>query len=341
MSQTNDQVRPSEDFNYYRGDIYWNNFDAVNVHHNRIITGRPHVGWQQYTRERYGVAKKGLFVHCGNGWVERDCFRSGLIESVVGTDISEDLIATARTKAQEAGLPAQYQTADTNKFDFSTLEFDWAFNHAAFHHIAHIDAAVRSIWRAMPVEGFLVAYDYTGPHRNQYPWESWSAMVELNGALPQKYRVDLRYPHLRTMLATDPTEAIHSELILEVCRRYFDFQEIRPLGGGIAYQLLYNSKALHADQHTPDGAEIISRIIQADSAYTANSAERSFFNYWVAAPKPVRALDPTLLDRWSLEEEKRELAARRMGQRYGTPEALELIYNEIADLRWRIDTANH
>lgn len=309
-------IRPLDDFDYYTGQIYWNNFDAIVKLQNRLISGDEGKNWRLHTRDRYGVSDRALFVHSGNGWVERDCFRDGLIRAVVGTDVSESLLEESRREAEKIGLPAHYMFADTNTFDFGTVDFDWVFNHAAFHHIAYIDTAIRSMWKAMPVDGRLVAFDYTGPHRNQYPDEAWAAMSELNASIPAEWRPDLSYPHLPTMLATDPTEAVHSELILETCRRYFDILEITPLGGALAYQVLYGAKALYAAQHTPQAAALIARIIAADVEYTDHSPERSYFNYWVASPKPASAISDAQLEEWTRAENAREAQAQVNGGNY-------------------------
>lgn len=339
MAKPVEAIRPSESFEYYTGQVYWNNFDAVIAHINRLISGRPEQGWGSYVKARYGVSKRALFIQCGNGWVERDCYARGLVEHVIGTDIGESMLQDARTQAAQVGLSAEYIKADTNTFDFTQLNYDWVFNHAAFHHIAYLDAALRSMWRGMNGQGLLICYDYTGPHRNQYDWQAWSAMLRFNETLPKEYQAKVRYPHMPTMLATDPTEAIHSELILAHCRRYFDIIELRPLGGAIAYELLFGNRALLGDQHTPNGAATLARIIAADTDFTAGDPDRSYFNFWVAAPRPITALDPSQLEAWTREEVAREDAAKRAGMRYVPPSALELIYNDVADLRDRLAAA--
>ena len=59
--------------------------------------------------------------------------------------------------------------------------------------------------------------------------------MELWDQLPAPLRTKMSYPHVPTMIATDPTEAIHSDLIVETLARYFDLVEVRPVGGAIAY----------------------------------------------------------------------------------------------------------
>jgi SAM-dependent methyltransferase len=324
-----DPIKPSETYNYYRGEIYWNNFEVVAAHLNRLVSGSEGSDWIRHTHQNYSVCNKGLFLNCGNGWVERNCYCAGLVRGVIGTDISESLLTVARSEAVALGMPAEYIIADVNNFCFDKIDFDWIFNHAAFHHICRLDFVLRQLWARMPSNGYLVCYDYTGPHRNQYPWEMWSKMVEYNETLPKRFQATLRYPHLPTMIATDPTEAIHSELILEVCRRYFDFLEIQAMGGGIAYQILFKNYGLFNERHNQEGKAVLEQIVQADMDYTAGKPERSLFNYWVGVPKAENAIAKGQLQQWSIEEDEREALAVRNGMRYQNVNALEIIYNLI------------
>ena len=63
--------------------------------------------------------------------------------------------------------------------------------------------------------------DYVGPHRNQYTSAAWERAWSINDELPAQVRQIMTYPDLPTMLRDDPTEAIHSELIVETLHRYF------------------------------------------------------------------------------------------------------------------------
>lgn len=330
---TVDTIKPVDNFNYYAGDVYWNNFNLVLARNNLLISGNKNTDWKQYLRSRYGKCENGLFVNCGNGWVDRDFFSQGLISKAVGTDISAPLLDLARQAASDIGMPCSYSIVDANAGLFDTLDYDWVINHAAFHHIAYIDRAIRSIARGMKPDGLLIGFDYTGPHRNQYPWQDWERVLQLRDELPPEFQQDVRYPHLPTMLATDPSEAVHSELILDVIGRYFDFIELRPLGGVVAYELLFKNQKLYEMQDTPEGNHWVQYILNKDWEYTGNDPKKSYFNFWVATPRPGAFLYEEALAEWTREEDAREALAAAQGGRYGRRSGLETVYNEIADLR--------
>lgn len=305
---------PSSDV-YYAAN-YWNARPEVIAHLHRRATGDERTDWWRHLLAWRGRPfERILAINCGNGWVERDLVQQGVAAAAVGVDISEELLAAARDAASAAGLPLEYRAADINTFAFDVPGVDCVVNYAAGHHVAHIDAVFRRIAGLLGPDGVFVSWDYTGPHRNQYTATQWEAMHELNESLPPHLRKRLVYPHLPTMLVSDPTEAIHSELVLPVIRRYFDIHHLRHLGGGLAYELLTFNDAFF-DPGLDTSAEV-RRILEADEAFTdADPEHRSLFTYVVATPR-AEPPDPADLERWSTEERERERQAAEHGGRYG------------------------
>ena len=228
--------------------------------------------------------ERALILNCGNGWVERELLASGLIREAVGIDYGEELLQEARAAAAENGLPLTYVRANINDGVFPEGEFDLVVNHAAAHHIAAIDRVFREICRILPEDGWFVSYDYVGPHRNQYEPAAWEAAWSLNGELPASLRQDLQYPHLPTMLVTDPTEAIHSELIVETMHRYFTVSEFTPLGGALAYPLLTHNGRLFESDDPAERAAWVDRIMEADDRFLAEHPGSTLFAYFAGTP---------------------------------------------------------
>ena len=229
----------NENQGIYYGDGYWNELEPVQrMFSERISSGAPGQ-WFRGFSERHGKPfKRALILNCGNGWVEREMASANLFEEAVGIDYSEALLDEARLAATAAGLPLTYRQMNINKASFEDGEYDLAVNHAAAHHIAQIDHVFREICRILPEDGWFLSLDYVGPHRNQYTTEAWEQAWRVNEQLPAQVRQSMSYPHLPTMLHDDPTEAIHSELIVETLQRYFHVERFVPLGGAIAYPLL-------------------------------------------------------------------------------------------------------
>jgi SAM-dependent methyltransferase len=218
---------------------------------------------------------------------------------------------------------------DVNTADFPGGPFDLIVNFSAAHHVQRVDRVFRALRDLLEPDGFFAYYDYVGPHRNQYGWSAWEAAHVANQQLPAEARQVLRYPHLPTMLADDPTEAIHSELVLEIMGRYFEIDDYTPVGGAVAYMLLTHNAQLFALQPS-DRLRWAEEVMAADADYLAAHPEDTLFAYWVARPRGGLVADQAQLDRWTSEEEAREAAAAENGGEYYPHTALQALTLELA-----------
>jgi SAM-dependent methyltransferase len=324
----------AEDSSVYYGGGYWNDLPQVAAYIERRATGTPDTDWYTHLKAVAGgrTFRKALFLNCGNGWVERKLLEAGIVEEAVGTDISAELLDRARKAAADAGLNARYHARDVNTADLPEDGYDLVVNFAAAHHIAYLDKVLRRVCEVLPEDGVFVSVDYVGPHRNQYTHEQWQAAHALNDRLPAGFRSALNYPHLPTMLAGDPTEAIHSELILDTVRRYFRLEELNPIGGGLAYLLLSFNSTVH-DNPGPERDAVVEQVLEADAAWTAEHPDQSLFAFFWGRPiKAVLAQQETLAA-WTREEEDREQAAAAGGGQYYPLTVLQQLTQEVETLR--------
>lgn len=310
---------------YYQGR-YWNDFDVVVRRINERISGDPTRSWSDHFARTCGrTFERALILNCGNGWVERDLLATGLMREAVGIDYSEDLLRVARGAAQDGGLPLRYQRININSGPLPADGFDLVVNHAAAHHIAAIDRVFREVCRILPEDGFLVSFDYVGPHRNQYTPEAWEEAWAVNMQLPESLRQDLQYPHLPTMMLMDRTEAIHSELILETFHRYFTLRQFTPLGGAIAYPLLtHNARMFESTDHV-ERDEWVDRILEADDRFLQAHPDSSLFAYFTGTPHKSVLRQTDQLATWQFEEAERERRAGQNGGEYYDRGALSTI----------------
>jgi SAM-dependent methyltransferase len=346
----------NENQGIYYGDGYWNELEPVQrMFSERISSGAPGQ-WFRGFSERHGKPfKRALILNCGNGWVEREMASANLFEEAVGIDYSEALLDEARLAATAAGLPLTYRQMNINKASFEDGEYDLAVNHAAAHHIAQIDHVFREICRILPEDGWFLSLDYVGPHRNQYTTEAWEQAWRVNEQLPAQVRQSMSYPHLPTMLHDDPTEAIHSELIVETLQRYFHVERFVPLGGAIAYPLLtFNAGLLElADER--EKATWIEHVLRADAAFLDEHPDSTLFVYVEARPNKQALEQSAALAGWEREETEREESARVNGGEYYPRTALQDAYTrlveeaaaaaalrqEVVDLQVQLDALRH
>jgi len=268
---------------------------------------------------------------CGNGWVERDIYKTGLFEEAVGVDYLQPLIDDAQHQANISNLPFRYYQLDINTGIFPEKDFDLVVNHAGFHHVAFINKVLKAVCEVMTPDGYFVNYDYVGPHRNQYPYEQWSEVFLLNESLPSEVRQALMYPHQPTMLVTDPTEAIHSELIIEATARYFNLVEHKKVGGGLAYPLLtFNNNMRVASQELQN--EWIRFILKEDLRFLQDHPHLSLFDYFVGTPNKEIIRDWEKMAHFDQIEQKREKESSLSNGVYYPNTLLQDLYLKIANL---------
>jgi SAM-dependent methyltransferase len=342
---TTSPVPPSSD-TYYR-DRYWNEAPGVDEYLQRRATGDPFTDWITHLRRWHGRPfRKALVLNCGNGWVEKMMVERGVVAEAVGVDIAADLLAQADQAA--AGLPIRHYRLDVNGAAFPEDGYDLVVNHAAGHHIAYVDRVFRAVAEILGDDGVFVSWDYVGPHRNQYPGAVWDAAHRVNTMLPAAIRSPMNYPWLPVMLREDPTEAIHSELVLPVMRRYFSIEYERALGGGIAYVLLTPNPAF-LDAPREETAPWAGLILAEDAAFTDADPSRTLFVYAIARPCKGVLRDADQLAAWSVEEDERERRAAAAGGVYYPPTAIaetleQSAANTLALIRpgraWRVALAS-
>lgn len=300
---------------YYK-NTYWNDHRQVNEFMNLRVSGEKGKNGYKYFQEITKNRKfnKALMLNCGNGCWERELVDIGLIKEAVGIDYSENLIAEAESNA--AGRSLRYYVMDTNTVAFPEAGYDLVVNHAAAHHIAYINKVFQKIAEILPEDGYFVSMDYVGPHRNQYPLKQWNAALELNQRLPQKLRQEMRYPHLPTMLVTDPTEAIHSELIIDTMSRFFHIDYHQKIGGALAYLLLtFNDNFFKAGED--DREKWIRFVLEEDGKYLLNNPKSSMFDFVIARPNKEILNDAEKLKSFQkMEDEREEQAMKNNGQYY-------------------------
>jgi SAM-dependent methyltransferase len=90
---------------------------------------------------------------CGFGWFARWA-RSEGAASVLGLDLSQNMLARARAETADAAI--RYQIADLDTLDLSEGAFDLAYSSLAFHYVADFGRLIRAVHRGLVGGGHLV-----------------------------------------------------------------------------------------------------------------------------------------------------------------------------------------
>lgn len=314
----------NDNFQIYYSGQYWNDLPQVKAYINTACSGESHKDFFQHFQENYCASpfQHALVLNCGNGWVDRLLIDRGIAQKITAFDYSHDLLKEAESARNSREIT--YFQADANQVDFDADQYDLIVNHAALHHVQYINRLCKILAKSLKPEGVFLNFDYVGPGRNQYPSRQWRLIKKENSRLAEFARKErLVAPHLPTMLHVDPTEAIHSDLILECVKRYFDITLQKDIGGGIAYEILTHNPRLNKlgiEELQP----VVSKLLEADRKYTQERKVPVLFSYFVAKSNKDAINNKIQCDLFQREEVLREKKALEWGGVYNLRQYLRM-----------------
>lgn len=318
---------------YYHGH-YWNDIPEIAQYISQKLTGDKNKGWIENFKDKHATVpfKRALFLNCGDGRWEREFIDKKIVKDVEAFDVSPDLIKTA--KKLKGGRKIKYHVADANKITFKENHYDLVVNIAALHHVQYLNRLCRLLAHSLKADGVFINYDFVGPSRNQYPIINYSLIRIVNLLLAKKIRKSpIGYPHLPTMLATDPTEAIHSGLIEKTLKRYFNIFERRVVGGGLAYELFTHNKYFAGGgRRNKKITAQIKNVLFADYLLTTIKVIPPFFSYSLSSPNKESLKQKTRVRNYQKKENWRE---KKSSLLYNTYTIKDLIIMFIHTNSWR------
>jgi SAM-dependent methyltransferase len=255
-------------------DDNWMSHPLCRAAINRRVTGDPNVwpvaGLARILERRVPLGNV-LSVGCGAGALERSLVDHGVAQAVTGIDVSETVLEEARREAEGRGMAVRYVAADARAFlREHPRAFDAVFFHQSLHHFDALDELMELVAGALGERGLLIADEYVGPARDE-----WPAMKLLRPNLayrllpPGTRRAKIvRAPVNRD----DPTEAIRSSQIVPAIERRFRLIERRDYGGNLL-ALIYPN----LDRRSPRTSEAVAQLLAREDAMLARGA-KSFYS---------------------------------------------------------------
>lgn len=115
-----------------------------------------------------------LDVGCGPGSITRGLAARLAPGEVVGIDLSEETLASARRDAAERGLDhLRYEAASVYELPFADASFDVVFAHQVLQHLRDPAAAVREMLRVLRAGGLLAVRDVDWGSVTYWPPDPW------------------------------------------------------------------------------------------------------------------------------------------------------------------------
>jgi 2-polyprenyl-3-methyl-5-hydroxy-6-metoxy-1,4-benzoquinol methylase len=282
-----EEAKSLKEYTHY-SDKYWNDLEIVVKYKNKLATGNENVSWigDILTRfKEYLPFDDVLIVGCGNGWLERQLYDLGIGKHFDAFDMSEKYINEAKELKQSRAI--DYFLDDINSMSkIEDEKYDAVFNFAVLHHAEEVDNALKKLAKCLKTNGLMFNEEYVGPARNQYSDQHLKHMLEVMSDIPEKFRTKVKFlrPPLENF-RVEPSEAIHSDLILPLIPKYFDIVYQRNLNGGIAYQILHNNIQEFKDDSNTESVKWLEYLLKQDVVYTDDGRVPILFWYGVCKPK--------------------------------------------------------
>jgi ubiquinone/menaquinone biosynthesis C-methylase UbiE len=172
-----------------------------------------------YLLPRLEAGQRLLDVGCGPGTITTGLARAVAPGEVVGIDVSEDVIASARTHAAESGVTnARFEVANVYALPYEDASFDVAHAHQVMQHLAAPVDALREMRRVLRPGGLVAVRDADYATMTAWPraasidrWlEVYHAVAQRNGADPDAGR------RLRSWVTEAGFEVVEVSAVVEL-----------------------------------------------------------------------------------------------------------------------------
>lgn len=123
---------------------------------------------------KIGPRDRVLDIGCGAGQSSRDAARAARAGSVVGVDLSEEMLGVARRRSADEGLRnVAFELGDAQHHPFPAAHFDLCISRFGAMFFADPIAAFTNVARAMRPDARLVLMVWQGQARNE-----WSTAIQ-------------------------------------------------------------------------------------------------------------------------------------------------------------------
>ena len=275
----------------------WTASSIVRRYLHLLASGDPGCDWPTFVRARHLPERvdRVLVLGCGSGWLDRALAKKPGIGSIVACDFAQATVERAREQAAAEGLSRiSYRVVDLERDPLPGGLFDVVFANDVLHHVNNLEGLYGRVRESLGSGGKFIFNEYVGPNRFQFSDARMDLINRYMRMLPDRLRYD---PCLKIVLRRkerldpakveqeDPTEAIRSEDVLPVARRFFQPEAEYPYGGGLLSPLLYEI-IVNFDESNPEDARFLQVFCDAEDRLIRSGHLEPDFWIFVGTPVP-------------------------------------------------------
>ena len=298
----------------FRGETYWLANPLINRRHQLMAAGgRDYPSWVNFSVDHY-LGKGSLFdrifkrrerkpvdrvlsIGCGDGALERHLASIDTARRIEGIDLAPRRVEIAEEEARKAGMAdlLHYSVCNVETSEFPGNEYDAIYFNSSLHHMSDLDAILARCRAALKRSGYLFVNEYIGPNRMAYSEREKEAMQGVFQMIPKKYRIShadhdrgqvrthVYFPDPEEVARVDPSEAIHSEEIMDAINRHFRVEEFN-FTGGTLLQYMLQDIAGNFRQEDSESVKILDLVFNIEKSLVDSGDLKPHFAMIVARP---------------------------------------------------------
>lgn len=270
--------------------MVWTASATVRRYLHFLVSGSPECDWPTWVRAHHLPCQvdRLLVLGAGSGWLERALAKKEGIGSIVACDFASETVAAAERTAREEGLDQiRYLVCNLESEPLPDGPFDGVVANDVLHHITDLEGLYTRIHEALVPGGKLLFNEYVGPNRFQYGEARMDMINRYFRLIPDHLRFNPYWGGLfwsrsrvdpARLIADDPTEAVRSEEVLPLARKFFETEAEYPYGGGLLNPLLYEIIG-NFDEERPYDRGLLQVLCDAEDRLTRSG--RIDPDFWI------------------------------------------------------------
>jgi SAM-dependent methyltransferase len=278
--------------------MVWTASATVRRYLHTLVSGSPDCDWLTWVRAKHLSPRvdRLLVLGAGSGWLERALAKKEGIGSLTACDFAGETVAAAQQAARQEGLDRiRYLVCNLEVEPLPEGPFDAIFANDVLHHITDLEGVYGRIHDALAPKGKLLFNEYVGPNRFQYSNARMELINRYFRLIPDHLRFNpywsgLSWSRFRTdpakLAADDPTEAVRSEDVLPLARRFFEVEAEYSYGGGLLNPLLYEIIA-NFDERKPYDSGLLQVLCDAEDRLTRSRVIEPDFIVFVGRRRSI------------------------------------------------------
>ncbi len=283
--------------------LVWTASPVVKRYLHALVSGDPNCDWLTWVEAAHLRPRldRALVLGCGSGWLERALAQRGRFRSIVACDFAPETVNRARLAARAEGFSSSidYMVLDLENEKLPPGPFDAIIANDVLHHITGLEALYTRIEGALAPGGKLVFNEYVGPNRFQYSDAHMEVVNRYLRLLPNRLRWDpitgqVLWKRERVdpnrLAVDDPTEAVRSEDVLPLARRFFRAEKEYVYGGGLLNPLLFGIVS-NFRPGDPWDDMLLSRLCAAEQRLTESGEIEPDFRIFVGTRRDGVAVE--------------------------------------------------